>query len=379
MIPLSVPNMSALEQERVRAALVSGWVSTGGPMIPRFEAALAAYTGAGHVVALNSGSAALHLALRVAEVQPGDLVLVSNMTYTATVNAVHYVGAEPVLVDADPDTLLMDVSLVEDFLRDAAEFREGRSYLRGTGQRIAALVVVHVLGYAADLARLAALTRAHGIILIEDAAAAMGCRLHGQHLGTTGLLGILSFNGNKVLTTGGGGALLTHDPRLADRARHLALQAKSFPTEYIHDEVGYNYGMTNVAAAIGTAQLERLESFLARKREVHAFYAQRFAGTEFRHFSPAITGGAGNHWLEVLRHPRAWALGDALEAQGIQARKLWVPMNRLPMNVSCRYLSRADVSHAFYADSICVPCSSTITDAALETVAQAIEAFGRKG
>jgi perosamine synthetase len=379
MIPLSVPNISPEEQRLVAEAVQSGWVSTGGPMIPRFEAALSAYTGAAHVVALNSGTAALHLALRVAEVQPGDLVLVSNMTYTATVNAVHYVQAEPVLVDVAADTLLMDADLVAAYLRDETEFRAGRSYARATGQRIAAILVVHVLGYAADLARLSALARAHGVVLIEDAAAAVGSRLHGQHLGTTGLLGILSFNGNKVLTTGGGGALLTHDPRLADRARHLALQAKSFPAEYIHDDVGYNYGMTNVAAAMGLAQLARLDGFVARKRAVHAFYAARFAGTDFQHFSPDIPGAEGNHWLEVLRHPQAWALGEALEAQGIQARKLWVPMNRLPMNRTFRYLTQDDHSQRYYENAMCVPCSSGITDQELEHVAVAILRFGRLG
>jgi perosamine synthetase len=379
MIPLSVPNIGPHEQRLVAEALQSGWVSTGGPMIPRFEAALSAYTGAGHVVALNNGTAALHLAMRVAEVQPGDLVLVSNLTFTATVNAVHYVQAEPVLVDADPATMQMDAELVAAYLRDETEFRAGRSYARATGQRVAAILVVHVLGYAADLARLSALARAHGVVLIEDAAAAMGSRLHGQHLGTTGLIGILSFNGNKVLTTGGGGALLTHDPRLADRARHLALQAKSFPTEYIHDDIGYNYGMTNVAAAMGVAQLERLDGFLARKRAVHAFYQSRFAGTGIRHFSPEIPGMAGNHWLEVLQHPRAWELGEALEAQGIQARKLWVPMNRLPMHSACRYLSAHDHSHAWYTSSICVPCSSSISERKLEDVAAAIERFGQAG
>jgi perosamine synthetase len=379
MIPLSVPNISPLEHQRVEAALQSGWISTGGPMIPRFEAALCAYTGAAHAVALNSGTAALHLALRVAEVQPGDLVLVSNLTFTATVNALHYVRAEPVLVDADAHTMQLDAALVEAYLRDETEFRDGRCYARATGQRVAALLVVHILGYPADLVRLAALARAYGLILIEDAAAAMGSRLNGQHVGTTGLIGTLSFNGNKVLTTGGGGALLTHDPRLADRARHLALQAKSFPTEYIHDDIGYNYGMTNVAAAMGTAQLERLDGFLARKRQVHAFYAASFAGTEFRHFSPDIPGAAGNHWLEVLRHPRAWELGDALEAQGIQARKLWVPMNRLPMHSACRYLSQDDHSHRHYAESICVPCSSNIRDQNLEQVVAAIMRFGKGG
>jgi perosamine synthetase len=375
MIPLSVPNISPSERKRVDAALVSGWISTGGPMIPQFEAALAEYTGAGHAVALNSGTAALHLALRVAEVGAGDLVLVSNLTFTATVNALHYVGAVPVLVDARPDTMQLDADLVAAYLAEETEFRDGRCYARGSNRRVAALLVVHVLGYPADLGRLAALARAHGLLLIEDAAACMGARLDGRHLGTTGLLGILSFNANKLLTTGGGGALLTHDPRLAARARHLALQAKSFDKEYIHDDIGYNYGMTNVAAAMGLAQLERLESFLVRKREVHAFYAARFAGTAVRHFSPDIPGSSANHWLEVLQHPFAWALGEALEAQGIQARKLWVPMNRLPMHADCRYLHTSDHAAALYAQSIFVPCSSSITDDQLMRVAEVVEGF----
>lgn len=374
MIPLSVPNISALEKERVAAALESGWVSTAGPDVKAFEQALAAYTGAGDVVAVNSGTAALHLALKAIDVQEGDLVLVPNLTFTATLNAVKYLGAEPILVDIDPQTLQMDPNLVAAFLTEETAFRDGACYHQ-SGARIRAILPVHILGYPADLDALAALARSRGILLVEDAAAAVGVRKHGRHLGTTGLLGTLSFNGNKVLTTGGGGAVLTHDSRLADRIRHLAGQAKSFPTEYIHDDIGYNYGMTNLAAAMGLAQLERLEGFLERKRAIHAFYKTALTGSDLRHFSPPQDGVTPNHWLETIFHPQARNLEIYLGEKGIQARKLWVPMNRLPMYIDARYLSKNDHSYQAYEESLCLPCSSGITDQELKSVAAAVNTF----
>lgn len=377
MIPLSVPNISELEQKRVAAALASGWVSTGGPEISAFEKEMAQYTGSPNAVALNSGSAALHLALVALEIGKGDIVLVSNFTYTATLNAIAYVGARPVLVDCQAETMQIDPLLVEKYLQEETELRDGKCVEKVTGEIVRAILPVHVLGYPAPVEQLLRIANAHNLVVVEDAAAAVGSFQGGKHLGTRGLIGILSFNGNKVLTTGGGGMLLTPDPKLADTVRHLALQAKSFPTEYIHDRIGYNYGMTNVAAAIGRAQLERLQGFLDRKEEIHQFYRHAFEGTGIRHFSlPRGGGDAFNHWLEVFFHPQASTWSHELEMnRGIQARRLWVPMNRLPMHATQRYLSAQDNAFGIYANGFCLPCASNISRLDLDKVVETVKAL----
>jgi perosamine synthetase len=374
MIPLSVPNISSQEIDAVSSAMSSGWVSTGGPEIGAFEKAMATFTGSPHAVALNSGSAALHVGLLALGVGPGDLVLVSNLTYTATLNAISYVGATPILVDCDAQSMQMDSSLVESYLKNETRFENGKCIEISSGQTVKLILAVHALGYPAPVEGLLSLARAQGVMLMEDAAAGVGSFSRGKHLGTFGIAGVLSFNGNKILTTGGGGMLLTSDPEIAERARHLALQAKSFPTEYIHDRIGYNYGMTNMAAAFGRAQLSRLDGFLNRKESVHQFYQGVFSSTDFKLFSiPMAAGDRFNHWLEVVFHPDAPHWVDELEKEhGIQARRLWVPMNRLPMHVNRRYLSHHDHAQGYYDRGLCIPASSSISDADLSRVAEVL-------
>ena len=368
MIPLSIPNLGEAERRHVMAALDSGWVSTAGPEIAAFEREMEAYTGATHAIALNSGTAALHLALLVLDTQPGDIVLVPNLTFAATLNAVAYVRATPLLVDIDPATLQMDARLLADYLANETVFAQGICRDRASGARVRAIMPVHVLGYPCNLDAILALAQQHGLPVVEDAAAAIGVRHQDRHLGTYGLLGTLSFNGNKVLTTGGGGMLLTHDPLLAAHARHLAHQAKSFPTEYIHDSIGYNYGMTNLAAAMGRAQLGRMGELLQAKEAIHLRYKEAFADSAVQHFSPPTEG---NHWLEVLMHPQAHALEAYLNGAGIMARKLWVPMAGLPMHKQARVLGDQDHAGKAYLQSVCIPSSSGM---ALEEQLRVIDA-----
>jgi perosamine synthetase len=376
MIPLSIPNLSDAERDAVAETVSGGWVSSAGPDIKRFEEEVAKYCGVRFGVALSSGTAALHLALMVAGVEKGDLVLASNLTFVASVNAISYLGASPVLVDVDPATLQMDAGLVADFLENETDFREGKCYHRESGKRIAALLPVHVMGYSPDMERLNDLARERGIAVVEDAAEALGSRFGGRHAGSTGLLGTLSFNGNKILTTGGGGMVLTNDPHLADEVRHLSTQAKSFSAEYIHDRVGYNYRMPNLNAAMGIAQLGRLDGFLARKREIYAFYTEAFKGIpDIRQIQFDADKGTSNHWLHTIFHPRARQLEEYLNMFDIQTRKLWVPMNRLPMYRGCRYLFADDHSHACYEQSLTLPSSSGITDAELAEVAEKVMGF----
>lgn len=376
MIPLSIPNLGEAESEAVAQVVRDGWVSSAGPDVTRFEEEIAAYCGMRFGVATSSGTSALHLALQVAGVGHGDLVLAPNLTFVASVNAVSYRGAEPVLFDIDPATLQIDPALVQKYLEEETEFRQGKSYAKEGGQRIAALLPVHVMGYSPDLPRLVALARERGIPVVEDAAEALGSRYQEKHAGSHGLLSTLSFNGNKVLTTGGGGMVLTNDPQLAETARHLSTQAKSFSAEYIHDRVGYNYRLPNLNAALGRAQLVRIEPFLKRKREIHAFYTEALAGIpnlESIQFDPAEQ--APNHWLHTIFHPETRQLEEVLNMFDIQTRKLWVPINRLPVYRDCRYIQVQDHSHTRYEHSLTLPSSTGITDAELQEVAERIRTF----
>ncbi|HHG83792.1 MAG TPA: aminotransferase DegT, partial [Bacteroidetes bacterium] len=257
--------------------------------------------------------------------------------------------------------------------------RNGSCFEKASGRRIRALLAVHVLGYACDLNRLQEILRAKGVLLIEDAAEALGSTFQEKKAGNFGLLACLSFNGNKILTTGGGGMVLTNDPHLADQVRHLSTQAKSFSAEYIHDQIGYNYRMPNLNAALGLGQIERLPEFLARKRDIQARYAQVFAEVADLHTIAWKAGDQPNHWLVTLFHPKARQLEEFLTIFGIQARKLWVPMNRLPMYRDCIYIQKNDQSHHLYEHSLSLPSSSGLSDQDLEFVLEKLNEFFSRG
>lgn len=373
MIPLSIPNLGQAEQNKVNAALAAGWVSTAGPDIKQFEAAIAARCGVRFAVAMNSGTAALHLALRLSGVKSGDLVICPNITFVASINAVRYQGADPVLVDVRPDDWQMDCVLVEEFLQSQTEERAGLRVHIASGRTVRAILAVHVLGYPCDVQALADLAAQYGLALVEDAAEAMGSYLDGRHLGSFADLACLSFNGNKIMSSGGGGMLLTNDPRLAEHALHLSTQAKRHPDEYVHDELGFNYRMPNLAAALGMAQLGRLDSFVQRKKEIDAFYKEALASLEDLAFCQYREGAQPNHWMPTIRTSKARLLEEVLFIKGIQTRKLWLPMNRLPHFRECMYIQNENHSFQLYEDSLSLPCSTSITDAELETVALAIQ------
>lgn len=376
MIPLSIPNISETEQMAVARALESGWVSTAGPDIGDFERKIAQLSDVRFAVAVNSGSAALHLALLALGVQRDDYVICPNLSFVATANAILHAGAEPIFVDAAPDNLQVDLDLLEEFLRGQTEFSGGQTYFKGTRRPIRALVVVHVLGDFCDMERLQELARSRNIPILEDAAAAVGASYDGKPAGGMGLLGTLSFNGNKIMTTGGGGAVLTNDSRLADHVRHLAHQAKSFPVEYIHDAAGFNYGMPNINAALGLGQLARLPELWARKQAIRVEYEAGFIGIAGLRLAPAgdLKRKSG-YWLNAVFTPEARQLEAYLEANEIQTRKLWVPMNRLPMYAEHIYWQRDDRSFQWYEESLCLPSSTGLSDADLAIVIQAVQHF----
>lgn len=381
-IPLCVPALGGNEWAYVRDCLDTGWVSSVGAYVGRFERAVADAVGARHAVATASGTAALHVALLVAGVEPEDEVLVSTLTFVAPANAVRYVGAHPLFVDAEPAFWQMDVGRVEAFLRGACERRAGGLHDRATGRRVRALLPVHILGGAVDLAPLLALAREFGLAVVEDATEGLGGRYRGRALGTFGDAACLSFNGNKLLTTGGGGMLLTDDAALARRARHLTTQAKADEVEFVHDAVGYNYRLTNVAAAIGLAQTERLAHHLAEKRRVAARYAEGLAGVSGVRPMPEAPGTRHAWWMYTVEVDApaygrdARGLMRALADSGIQTRPLWQPMHRSPAHAGAASLG-GEVADRACAGALSLPCSVGLTPAAQDRVIAAVRAAAR--
>lgn len=341
MIALHEPEFAGNEARYVADCIETGWVSSVGSYVDRFERDLSAFTGCAHAVATMNGTAALHVCLLLAGVRPGDEVLLPSLTFIATANAVSYANATPHFVEAEARSLGVDPIRLEAYLQDIAVIVDGVTVNRATGAPIRALLVMHVFGHPCDLDALDALARRWRLVLIEDAAESLGSFYRGRHTGNVGRLASLSFNGNKTVTTGGGGAVLTNDPELGARAKHLTTTARvRHRWDFIHDEIGFNYRLPNLNAALGCAQLERLPDMLARKRRLAARYEAAFAdfdGVEFVR-EPAET--SGNYWLNaiVLDAELADCRDDVLTAlndANYMSRPLWLPMHRLPMYAGC--------------------------------------------
>ena len=371
-IPLSEPVLGATEVQAVADAVAGGFVSSAGPLIGEFEQRFAAAVGARFAVACSSGTAALHLALVVCGVGPGDLVAVSDFTFMASANAAVYQGAELLLVDSDTASWCMDPDLVR------AEFARRRA----VGQALPkVLEIVHILGQPADPA-LFDVCAEYGVIAVEDAAEALGATwtsgpLAGRQVGTVGRLGAFSFNGNKIITTGGGGMVTTDDPVLADRVRHLSTQARVPAVGYLHDAVGYNYRLTNVAAALGLAQLDRLDAHVARKRRIAERYDAVLPSLGFQP-PPRLPGTASTYWLySAVLNPgldRDEAL-DHLNRDGIDARALWRPLRDQPPMSAAGCLGSGEVSRELFARGVSLPSSPSLTDADQDRVIASLTAW----
>jgi perosamine synthetase len=346
---LHEPEFAGREWQYVKECLDTGWVSSAGSYVDRFERDLAAYTGASHAVATSNGTAALHVCLLLAGVQPGDEVLMPALTFIATANAASYAGAVPHFVDSEATSLGIDAARLDAHLSSAAEVADGLCRNRHTGAVIRALVVMHVFGHPADLDALADVARRWRLVLIEDAAESLGSSYRGRHTGNIGIVSALSFNGNKVVTTGGGGAVLTNDPVLGKRAKHLTTTARTpHRWSFLHDEVGYNYRLPNLNAALGCAQLERMPDLLARKRQLAGRYEAAFAAVPGLRFLREPAGTTSNYWLNAIvlddadlgvRDDLLARLNDA----GYMSRPVWTLMHRLPMYAGC---PRADLGIA---------------------------------
>ncbi len=339
-IALHEPNIGQRENELVSKCLSSGWVSSVGEYISEFETGLANFTNSKHAIAIVNGTAALHLALHAVGVKPGDEVLVPTLSFVATANSVSHCGAIPHFVDSDPETLGLDPLALRKHLSANASLRDGELYNTTTGRRISAVVPMHTFGHPMQIAALIDVAKEYNLTVVEDAAESIGSFVGKVHTGTFGKCGTLSFNGNKTITTGGGGAILTNDDELAKRIRHLATTAKvPHDYEYIHDAVAFNYRMPNINAALGCAQLSRLDDFLSAKRILAKKYAEGFSSARSMQFVTEPHGTTSNYWLNTIRLNKPdLALRDELlsaaRADGYMCRPAWNLLHTLPMHES---------------------------------------------
>lgn len=383
-IPLSVPNFMGNERKYVDEAIASTWVSTAGPLIPKFEKAMAEYMGCQHTVATNSGTAALHLSLVDAGVGPGDEVIAASLTFIAAVNPIRFCGAEPVFVDCDKHFCMSPDSVME-FINTCCELQGDKLINKTTGAHVKAMIPVHVFGNMADMQRLMDIAQQYHLIVIEDATEVVGTfvtegKYKGKHLGTIGHYGALSFNGNKIMTTGGGGMAMS---QCADQAYHMGLlseEAQDMSKKednllFIHTEVGFNYRMNNIAAALGLAQLENLEKFVETKNKNFQLYCQLLDGKNGLKMVPYTPGIRSSMWFYSLYLDDCSIsrndLIEALAQRKIQSRPIWLlnPDQAPYKNSQCMPLPNA---RDFVGKVVNIPCSSNMTEEEVRIVADAI-------
>lgn len=371
-IYLSPPDIGAAERRYVAEAFEGNWVAPVGPNLEAFEREFAAKVGAPHAVALASGTAALHLALRLSGVGQGDEVICSTLTFVASAAPITYLNATPVFVDSESVSWNADPDILAEVITRKAR----------TGRAPRALVVAHLYGQAANLNPIIKICEQHGVALIEDAAEALGATYQGKSPGSLGRFGIHSFNGNKIITTSGGGMLVTHDKALAQQARHLATQARDPAPHYEHTTLGYNYRLSNVCAGIGRGQLENLDAKVARRRAHFAAYQKAFADLPGLQMQPEAPWGQSTRWLSCLTINPQEAGTDrerirlALEKADIETRPIWKPMHLQPVFRSTEYIGRG-VSDQLFAQGLCLPSGSGMTDGERERVIEAFRAaFG---
>ncbi len=365
MIPLSAPNIYGNEWQYVKECLDSGWISSSGAFVNKFEEAIQKYTGVKHAIACMNGTAGLQVSLNLAGVSSNDIVIAPNLTFVATLNAISYLEAEIALIDVCKDSWQMDVNLLQKWLENNTTTKvvEGKPITteKTSGKKIGAIMPVYVLGGFIDVDRLVEISATFGIPLIEDSTEALGSFKDGKHSGTFGLIGVLSFNGNKIISTGGGGMILTNDKDIAIKAKHITTTAKTDPLDYFHDEVGYNYRLVNVLAAIGVAQMENFESILKRKKEIDALYRSELNGIGDIKFQENDPNSNPNCWLFTFRTKKMRALLSHLNRCEIQCRPFWTPMNKLPMYKSLNYITKKDISNRIFKECISIPSSSNLT------------------
>lgn len=403
-IPLSVPEIGGNEWKYIKECLDTNWVSSAGPFVDRFEKDMARYIGSRHAVACSSGTAALHVALLVAGVRADDEVLVSDLTFIAPANAVRYCGAWPVFIDAEPDCWQMDVKKVEEFLVQGCRFDGKELRNKNTGRRVSAILPVHILGHPVDMDPLVELAHRFHLMVVEDATESLGAKyrtriqrpeVRGQRLeelrseddgsawrmvGSLGDIACFSFNGNKIMTTGGGGMIVTDNEAWANKARYLTTQAKDDPVEYVHSEIGFNYRLTNIQAAMGCAQLEQLPSFVKKKRAIAAKYTEALSTVHGLRVIKEAPWAYSTFWMtSVMVDEKRFGMGSRelmkrLQGLKIQTRPLWQPIHlNLPYaELPCRAMNCAELLHR---QVLCLPSSAGLRDEDMSHVLSSILSF----
>jgi len=381
-IPLSVPTIRGNEWKYIKECLDTEWVSSAGKYVETFEEKIAEYTGANYAVAVVNGSAALHLSLIIAGVQKDDEVIVPTLTFIAPVNTVRYAGAHPIFMDCD-EYYNIDADKTIEFIRENTKFENNCSYNNETGRRISAIIPVHIFGNAVRMEELAAVCRERNIKIIEDATESLGThyiegKYKGKYTGTVGDIGCLSFNGNKIITTGGGGMILTDDEEYAKRARYLSTQAKDDPVHYIHNEIGYNYRLTNIQAAMGVAQLEQLPGFIERKKGNYYIYRDKMENISGLELSAVPGYSEQNYWFYCLRIDREkYGLGrdelmKCLNDNRIQTRPVWELNHRQKMYTDCE-IFKIENALRLWETTLNIPCSSNLDKKIIKRIICALD------
>lgn len=366
-IHLCAPYAGKLERDALLEAFDSGWIAPAGPHLERFEKKVAALSNTRHAVALSSGTAALHLGMLHMGVGRGDTVLCSTLTFAASANAITYTGAQPIFIDAEASSYNLCPERLEEAL----------STLSAEGRKPKAVQVVHLFGHSANMDAICSLCERYEVPLIEDAAEALGANYRGRKVGSFGQCAVFSFNGNKIATSSGGGMLVSNNEKLIAHARKLSTQAREPDIGYLHKEIGYNYRLSNLLAALGLAQVEQLDTFIARHRETKRFYQKHLADLPGLSFMPEPDWGEGNHWLSVIAiddalapHGRDAAIA-ALEAANIEARPIWRPMHEQPVYRDNRCFG-GEVASALYRSGICLPSGTGMGDTERQRVVDAL-------
>ena len=379
MIPLSVPNISGNEWKYVKDCLDTAWISSAGNYVDKFEESVRNYTGAKYAVSCMNGTAGLQISLQLAGVTNKDIVIAPNLTFVATLNAITYVGAQIILFDICKNTWQIDVDLLQKWLEEntITKMVNGKTIAieKLSGKKIGAILPVYVLGGFVNIDKLLKISETYGIPIVEDSTEALGSFNNGKHSGTYGTAGVISFNGNKIISTGGGGMILTNDKDIAKRAKHITTTAKSDPLDYFHDEIGYNYRLVNVLAAIGLAQMENFEIILSRKKEIDYTYRKELSGIGDIVFQESEVDTQPNCWLFTFRTKKMRELLHYLNSKNIQSRPFWTPMNNLPMYQDLVYINENDLSNILFKECISIPSSSNLTDSDQRKVISEIKNF----
>lgn len=376
-IPLSVPVIQNNEWKYIKDCLDTGWVSSVGNYVTRFEEIVANYVGTKYAVATVNGTSALHVSLIACGIQPNDEVIVPTLTFIAPANVIRYCNAYPVFIDCDADTLCISTQKVTNFITNECEQRNDEyTYNKKTNRKIKAIIPVHIFGHPADMDELLEICRKKNIDIIEDATESLGSEYKGGKTGSFGKVGCFSFNGNKIITTGGGGMLVTNDERIAKRARHLTTQAKSDPFEYDHDEIGFNYRLTNIQAAMGVAQMERLDDFISIKRRNYLIFKELFSNIEEVKILDEKPRAKSNYWFYTIKVAKKHKkpLVDYLLEKGIQVRPIWKLIHALSMYKDCQTY---EIKNAIEAYDICInlPCSVNLKEEDVRWITENIKDF----